>query len=584
MAENYISKKNRTLFSVFISAVILLLTSQCSSRDSSEKSLETLNQVIADREYYLEKKLSQIDSVRKKLHSTTDGVAQFDAYRTLFHMYYDLQIDTALQYAEQMLRLSESVLKSQPTYQTESLLLTARVYAYTGMYKECGELLDKEYFLKEELSEDLKRLYFVTQMELYKGLADQAIIERELKAYDKIIDASRDSLITIIPKNSVWHLIHLSNKIKVEGDYDRAVEVLSKAYNQLTTDDRDMAHVAFYMSDLYRLKGDGVKEKQYLIISSITDVKHAVKEYVSLWKLAEILYNEGNVKTAYQFIEISLQDAMYSGAYRWTQHIIKILPSIYASYNTKILQQKNTISSAFFVIVCLLACSILLSLYIVRQYRKLDRAKGQLSKMNDDLMEMNEELNALSDKLHLANIELETTNSQLLFVNSELVSTNLLKETYLSKFIDLCSDYIDKLDEYRGSLKRLLKGGKLDKIEKELASTKYIDNEHKAFLTNFDETFLNLYPNFVSEFNSLFPQDEQQRIKHNELLTTELRVFALIRLGITDSYKIAKFLRCSITTIYTYRSKMKNKSYYPDSFEDRIKEHRKQAYFSLIKE
>src|SRR5690606_38470030 len=104
------------------------------------------------------------------------------------------------------------------------------------------------------------------------------------------------------------------------------------------------------------------------------------------------------------------------------------------------------------------------------------------------------------------------------------VSTNLLKETYLSKFIDLCSDYIDKLDEYRGSLKRLLKGGKLDKIEKELASTKYIDNEHKAFLTNFDETFLNLYPNFVSEFNSLFPQDEQQRIKHNELLTTELRV------------------------------------------------------------
>ncbi|MBD1425027.1 DUF6377 domain-containing protein [Sphingobacterium arenae] len=574
MSVNYISNKNRTLFGVVVSTIILIFASQCSPTDSSSKSLDTLKQAIGDREYYLDRKLNQIDSVRKELQSSTEAVEQFDACRTLYHMYYDLQIDTALEYAEHMRSLSERILKSHPAYLKESLLLTARVYAYTGMYKECAELLE-EHFFKKELSEDLKRLYFVAQMELYKGLADQAISERELKAYENIIEASRDSLMAIIPKNSVWYLIHLSNKIKVEGDYNQAMEILYKAYHQLTTEDRDMAHVAFYMSDLYRLKGNVEKERQYLVISSITDVKHAVKEYVSLWKLAEILYNEGNIEVAYKFIEISLQDAIYSGAYRWTQYIIKIMPSIYASYNAKILQQKNTISSAFFVIVCLLGCSVFLSIYIVRQYRKLDRAKGQLSRMNDDLMEMNEELNALSDKLHLTNTELETTNNQLRFVNSELVSTNILKETYLSKFIDLCSDYIDKLDEYRGSLKRLLKGGKLDKIEKELQSTKYIENEHKVFLANFDETFLNLYPNFVSEFNGLFAEEDQQKIKQNELLTTELRVFALIRLGITDSYKIAKFLRCSITTIYTYRSKMKNKSNYPHSFEERIKEYRK---------
>ncbi len=533
------------MLGLMISAIVLLFTTQCGKSDLSGESLETLQQVIANREYYLEKKLNQIDSVRKQLHSSTDAATQFDAYRTLFQMYYDLQIDTALQYAEHMLELSEGALKPQSTYRTESLFLIARVYAYTGMYKECGELLNKEYSFTEGLSDDLKRLYFMAKMELYKGLADQTIIERELKVYETIIDASRDSLMAITPKNSVWYLIHLSNKLKAEGDYDRALEVLFKAYNQLTTEDRDMAHVAFFVSGLYKLKGNLEQQKRYLIISSITDVKHAVKEYVSLWTLAAILHNEGNIETAYQFIEISLQDAMYSGAYRWTQYIIKILPDIYGSYNAKILQQKNTISSAFFIIVCLLACSIFLSIYIVRQYRRLDRAKGQL-----------------------------------LVLNNELMSTSLLKETYLSKFIDLCSDYIDKIDEYRGNLKRLLKGGSVEKIEKELESTKYIENEHRAFLMNFDETFLNLYPNFVFEFNSLFPPEEQQKIRPNELLTTELRVFALIRLGITDSYKIAKFLRCSITTIYTYRSKMKNKSHYPDSFEERIKRDQRQAGFS----
>ena len=578
MAVNYISKKKHRTLSLIISVMVLLLASQCDKKDTSGESLETLKQVIADREHYLEKKLNQIDSVRQQLQSSTDAEVQFAACRTLFQMYYDLQIDTALQYAEHMLELSDGALKPQSKYRTESLLLIARVYAYTGMYKECGELLEKERLNSQQLLNDLKKLYFMARMELYKGLADQSIINRELQAYEAIINDCRDSLISVIPKNSVWYLIHLSNKLREDNDLDRALDVLSTAYRQLTTEDRDMAHVAFYMSTLHKLKGDTEREKQYLIISTITDVKHAVKEYVSLWTLAAILHEEGDIETAYQFIEISLQDAMYSGAYRWTQYIIKILPNIYASYKSKILEQKNTISSAFFIIACLLVGSVILSMYIVRQYRKLDKVKRQLSGMNDDLKQMNKELNSLSDKLHLANTELRTTNNQLRFLNTELISTNLLKETYLSKFIDLCSEYIDKLDEYRGNLRRLLKGGNVEKIEKELGSTKYIENEHRVFLTNFDETFLNLYPDFVSEFNSLFPEEEQQKMKPNELLTTELRVFALIRLGITDIYKIAKFLRCSIGTIYTYRSKMKNKSYYPDSFEERIKAYQRQDY------
>lgn len=525
--------------------VLLFFSCQYSRQSSSPESLDDLRQAIVDREYYFKKRLSQIDSIQSRLHSSNDPVGEFKECKALFNIYYDFQIDSALRYAQHMLKLSEGILNPYPIYRTEASFLIARVYTYSGMYKEASQLLSDALVQAGPLPDNLRELCFVVQMQLYKGLADQTISQEDLKVYQRTIDANRDSLIAITPEGSVWHFIHLSNKIKAEGNYELAKATLLKAYNQLTTDDRDMAHVAFYMSDLYRLQSDVEQEKQYLMISSIADIKHAVKEYVSLWKLGTVLYDEGDIETAYQFIEISLQDAIYSGAYRWKQYIIRILPSIYTRYNATIIQQKNTISSAFWVIVSLLGCSVLLSVYIVRQYRKLDHAKSQLSGMNTDLKK----------------------------INMELITANLLKETYLSKFIDLCSDYIDKLDAYRGNLKRLFKGGKVEKIEKELHSTKYIEKEHKSFLLNFDETFLTLYPHFISEFNSLLPEEYQQKTRENELLTTELRVFALIRLGITDSNKIAKFLRCSITTIYTYRSKLKNKSYYPDSFEERIKGH-----------
>ena len=568
--------KNWIVFGLALLMSIVFFVCYSNLTASSIPSLDSLKFTVANRDYYLEKRLSHIDTIRNRLSSTSDPLVQFDECRTLYKIYYDLQIDSALNYARRMQQISESLLAKSPLYRTEALFLIARVYTYSGMYKESSHLLAHAYENAGELPANLKQLYFEIQMQLYKGLAEQSISAADLDGYRKIIADNRDSLIAIVPENTIWYYIHLSNKLKADQKYDQAMDILYSAYNQLTTSDRDMAHVAFYMSDLYHLKGNLSREKEYLTVSSIADMKHAVKEYISLWKLGTILYDEGDVKTAYQFIDISLQDAIYSGAYRWKQSIIKILPTIYTRYHTTILQQKNTISAAFLIIAFLLICSVFLCIYIVRQYRKLNNAKSELIRVNNDLKKLNIELNAISEKLFSTNAELQMNNGKLVFLNNELVGANRLKETYLSKFIDLCSDYIDKLDAYRGSMKRLLKTGKVDKIEQELESTKYVEKEHKSFLVNFDETFLNLYPDFVFEFNSLFPIEERQEVRATELLSTELRVFALIRLGITDSPKIAKFLRCSVATIYTYRSRSKNRSYYPDDFEDRIKECHKQ--------
>lgn len=536
-----------------------------------KESFTLLEKVLNKRGDYLNIKLNKIEQVKKQLHVVSDPNEEFDFCNELFEMYFDLQIDSALMYAERMLLLSENKLSYDISYKAHSTILIARCYAFTGMYKESLELLNRDLFTRADFDNEIRSLYYVTQMELHKGLAEHTIVEAEFNSYVKKIEADVDSLLVFTPKGSTWHAIYSSNKLRSSNEYDKALEVLLAVYDRLTTDDRDMAIVAFYIANLYNLKGDAEREKLYLVMSAITDVKHAVKEYVSLWKLARLLYEEGEIETAHKFIEISLQDAIYSGAFRWMQQITQILPNIYDAYNKKILQQRNAMMIGFSVIACLL-------LGIMIQYRRLRKTRNQLYHLNNELITTNKELNFVSESLHFSNAELQIANSQLVFLNSELVKIGLLKETYLSKFIDLCSDYIDKLDDYRTNLKRLFKGGKMEKLQKELDSKVHVEREHKSFLTNFDETFLKLYPNFIDEFNNLFPEQEKQLIKNNDLLTTELRIYALIRLGITDNNKIARFLRCSITTVYTYRSKNKNRSSHPDLFEDTIRDLQKQPY------
>ncbi len=561
---------------ILISLIIFSVTETvlAESRLSYKNAFSELEKTIARQNDYLNTKLDQIDQIRSRLETTKDPGGQFDIYRTLYEKYFDLKIDSAFQYAERMLVLSERTLKRYSQYKQESLLRIARAYCYSGMYKECEDLLHDHYFSTKQLPDSLKMLYYLIQLELNKGMSDHTIVQREIELYKSRIESCLDSLLIFTPKNAVRHTIYASNRLRARGDYDQAFDVLFKAFNKLSTVDRDMAHVAFYLADLSKLRKDPDNEKLFLALSATSDFKNGVKEYVSLWKLAIILYDEGNIEIAHRFIEISLKDAQYSGAYRWLQHIIKVLPKIYEAYNNKVIKQRNEILIGFSIILFLL-----FGIYL--QYRRLQRAKIKLGQKNSELIRINSDLNAMSNNLNMSNADLNLANIQLVGLNNELVATSLLKETYLSKFIDLCSDYIEKLDDHRTDLRRLLKRGKVEQVRAELESPEYIENEYKMFLSNFDETFLKLYPNFVVEFNNLFLEQERLEVKKNELLTTELRIYALIRLGITDSNKIARFLRCSITTIYTYRSKIKNKSLCPELFEDKIKGFQREQYLSI---
>ncbi|MDR0507931.1 MAG: DUF6377 domain-containing protein [Dysgonamonadaceae bacterium] len=182
-------------------------------------------------------------------------------------------------------------------------------------------------------------------------------------------------------------------------------------------------------------------------------------------------------------------------------------------------------------------------------------------------------LDIMDNKLHelsQMNDELNILNNRLSSVNRKLEEANRVKEACLAKFIDLCSGYIEKFDNYRRSLNKIANNGKIDDLVRSLKSSQFIENELDDFYRNFDETFLCICPTFIDDFNALFPESKKQIPKKGELLNAELRICALIRLGINDSAHIAGFLRYSITTIYTYRSKLKNKSFHPENFEESI--------------
>lgn len=252
-----------------------------------------------------------------------------------------------------------------------------------------------------------------------------------------------------------------------------------------------------------------------------------------------------------------MEDAMFCNARLRAYEVSKIFPIIDSAYQDKITKQKEELQ-IFLVLVSILSLFLIIAVvYVYLQMKRLSRIRRELYRTNVKLNELN--------------TDLQSSNNQLKDLNLELSEANKIKETYIGHFLDLCSMYISKLEKYQNTLNKKAVEKKLDELYKMLKSHDMIDNELKELFENFDNIFLHLYPNFVEEFNSLLIKEERFILKTNELLNTELRIFALIRLGITDSSKIANFLHYSANTIYNYRTRVRNKAAVPrEEFESLV--------------
>jgi hypothetical protein len=546
---------------ICIYILVFIISAELSARPEKDSVLQLLYETLNRKDDYIRVKEQRIDDIKRLLEmpDLTDN-QRYNFNNRLQDEYNSYQIDSATHYLELNLNLAQKL--NNIEYLLDTKLMLCFMYWQSGKFFEAIQLVES--IDRRSLDTLPKRIlfsYYNAYKRLYRYYADAQ--NDKNNDYYRRSRLYADSLILMATPETQDYNLWIAENLTEERRTKEAAAILTDLLSKSANEDHNRAILASILANIYRKEGNIEMQKRYYALSAICDIKNAVKENTSMQSLALILFQEGDIDNAYHCMKSSMEDAVFCNSRFRTYEITKIFPIIDSAYQEKSLKQRQELK-IYLLLVSIL--SFLLFIAIISVYRYMNRIthiRRELSDTNKRLQELNYDLQKSNEQYHLL-------NNELLEVNLRLSETNLVKETYLAKFIDLCSHYIEKLDHYRRTLNRYARDGKMEELYGELRSSQFINNELSNFFTNFDETFLRLYPTFIEEFNSLFPDGEKQHSKPGEILNTELRIYALIRLGINDSSQIALFLRFSITTVYTYRSKLKNKSLFRDSFEDQV--------------
>lgn len=326
-------------------------------------------------------------------------------------------------------------------------------------------------------------------------------------------------------------------KLRNNNKLSEALAILLPYMTKPNVNVHSKAMLAENISEIYRLMSDVKNQEKYLIISSINDVKAGVKEFISLRKLATLLYHEGDAERAYHYIKYSMEASTASNSRFRMLQTAQLLPIIVDSYEIELKRRQDRLYFLVLGISIMLLIVLISVFYIRKQNSKLQKAKSLVDDLNSQLNQANSELNV---------------------INQSLNESAHVKEEYIGYVFNMCSNYIDKLEDFRKKVNRKLREEKGAELLKLTNSATLMEDELHEFLHSFDTVFLNIYPHFIDEFNKLLQPDKQIVPKQGELLTPEIRIFALVRLGISDSTKIATFLHYSSQTVYNYRLKIRN--------------------------
>ncbi|MCQ2370257.1 MAG: DUF6377 domain-containing protein [Paludibacteraceae bacterium] len=471
-----------------------------------------LDYTIDNRSVYESVKLKRIDSLR---HA--------GSHYALFEEYQSYICDSALFYINMDIR--EKSAQGLYNYVSFSSIKKAQVLSVSGLYLEALEQLkDIDSATLDSIS---RTQYYKAYADLYLYLAEYASEEEFRYKYLTLMDTYQDSILSLGCDKFLRFTTEASRLLNGRKYYE-ARDVLESNLKAVGEHSREYAILTSTLSFVCHLLGDYSGERAYLILSAIADMEAVVKENKSLRSLAELLYKDGELKKADYYMQISMEDANFYNARLRNVQISKMLPVINRAYSNVEHNRKILL----IVVVALLSLVLVIMVFVVMYVR------------------------SQNNKLNIARKGLQEANN--------------IKEEYLARFLELCPIYIDNVEKFRKTLNKKASSGKMEDVISALKQNNITDSMQKEFYNKFDEAFLNIYPSFVDKFNSMLPDDEKIMPKDHNSLTTELRIYALIRLGITDSGKIAEFLHYSITTIYTYRSKIKNKSLFSDDFEQRI--------------
>ena len=535
--------------------LFLLLSTTLSAGSKTQQLRQKLDNLLEQRNALIDNKNKDINRLKKNLTTSENTLKRLQTYEQLYEEYYVFQFDSAMTYLNKGIKLAK---ETQNTYYYNSNTISkAELLSIGGLYNEAIHEIEQVDTTVLDKGQHFE--YYFSLFRIHTYWADFCNDKtytptHRLKAQEylkKAMPFCDETAKTYEYYLGEYAVFVLNNPQAARAHYVKAIK-------QLPQNSRFYAMSCFALSGSYGNEGNTEKQEEFLLLSSIADIENCTMENFALQNLAMYIFehNKDDLDLAQQYIQTALEDAHF---YNNRLRIIEIsskLPVIVSSYQ-QTLNQRNKVQMTAIIAISLLLLFLLSAVfYIVKQTKRLSLQQQELQKNNNQLSELNRQQKELNTQLH--------------GLNALLVDTNSKRERLAKLYIDLCAKYIARLKKQQTLVKRKIKANQTTELLSQLSSERLSEEDAATFLSRFDKAFLDLYPDFTEELNSLLLPEGQIQNKSTDELTTEQRIMALIRLGVKESAEIADLLFYSPQTIYNYRSVLKGKAINKETFEEEV--------------
>lgn len=530
--------------------------------ESCRRQIQTLDSLLENIDAITLAKEEKIEQLRKRTATHCNIEEKFWLNKMFYDEYYVYNADSAMKYADANIAIAR--LLGKKDWEQEWLLNSSFLFAATGLLKESYEKIIQ--INKDELPENLKPKYYEQMIYLYSHLGQYIGENKKLvDEYYSIETDMKKKMHRNIDRNNPYYYWYMAQAVEQQPDNVKMsfMKELRAKVDSSRLDTRIDAMNSYALAHLYDKTGNKEMYVKYLACSAIADIRYSNRDVASLEELADFIFNTGDIDRAYTYLNCCLNKALaYPNRVR-VVGISRLLDKVSRAYREKDKENNERLKEYLVLVSILSAVLIAAVLMIYLQLRKIVKAKAELDNANSQLSRNVEEQAAAQKQMAEMNRELKDINELMKKTNDKLLESNYVKEEYIGYAFSICSNYIGKIEEFRKNVNRKIKAGQIDDIKTMTASSTLVQSELKEFYHSFDAIFLHIYPDFVKDFNSLLRPEEQISLKEGELLNTELRIYALVRLGINDSVKIADFLHSSVQTVYNNRLKTRNKAILP---------------------
>lgn len=527
---------------------MLVVSASCTKYSPDRQTRRLLTQLdgyVSAREMYDVKKRNQLEAIARLVSTSSDPERRYETAMSLASEYFAYSFDSTQYYLKNCISLAQDVLHDQEKVD-RSYIMLGSLYDKAGNFMEARSILYDQ-IDSSALSDELKAEYYWTLYDFSRDLSGNSGMAERFTIPDRSI--FRERLYSLLPDNSErWRLLKMQ-QMSDEGRLASADSLGRILLSGLSQEDRRYAIYAFEVSDIADKQGLAPQRLEWLVKSAQCDIINGIKDYASLTMVAQIILSQ-DIDRSFRYLRIAQEDALFYNAKLRPWQISHSLMEVENAYQKRQALNSKMLMTTLILLTLLSAALSLLSRFLIVRSRKLTKVRQDLEESNLQLAQNNITLNEL---------------------NSRISQADQVKEEYIISFLESLSDQISIVRAEDNRFRNLLKQGKAEQLLKELSISSRSEKAREEFYSTFDHTFLAMYPSFIEQFNALLKEDARI-YPHKGKLNTELRIFALIRLGVDDSKKIAEMLDYSVSTIYNYKVSIKNSALGErDKFEEKVK-------------